>query len=128
MPKIPFLSNFSISELLKSVEVDYSEIEEEDDDEDKEYVTQIERSRNGNDSPATILTRWMNKVAKWEEKDIIKNTNGDIDKVKFRMLLKDSKSAWEDEDAINSLALITGSSPDDWKRAWENYSGEGIEN
>lgn len=131
MPMIPVLSIFFYKYFTNEYDIaedNNSDIDEEKQDEHQGYIVQnntidpVEDVRDGNPSPATILTRWMNSDdVKWRAEDIIENSGGIIDNFTLKMLLKDNDDAWTDEEIVDNLSIITGSNPLQWSRAYENW-------
>ena len=73
---------------------------------DHYYVDIVDDVVNGAKSPATYLTQWMNNVAEIDEEDLRDYTNGVVDKYTFRKLLRNSESAWKNEEIVKALSLI----------------------
>lgn len=119
MPPIPFLSNlrFPTKQFVKSYEEALAEAEAEG----TTYVKSVERYSGDTPSPATILTRWMNGVAKWSSSDLSENSGGLLDSFKVKLLLNDDEAAWTDAETLKSLAKVTGSSEKQWSDAWSAY-------
>lgn len=123
VPVIPFLSSF-VASMGNVQEGSDSETEEDNDEEVSSgeiYVTPIEDVRNGNPSPATILTRWMNNEARWTEDDIIENSGGVINRTVVKMLFKNNHEIWTDEDILDTLSSITGSHPKQWVEVYNKW-------
>lgn len=89
---------------------------------DMEYVEQVNRySPNGNPSPATILTQWMNNIAQWTTADLKEASGGEFTTPTVRMLLRDNEDMWTDEETLDILAKITGSNVSDWTNAYNMW-------
>lgn len=124
MPKIPWVSDFRI----------YRQPEDElDDDETYEevleqnldttpVVTPVERYNGEYPSPATLLTRWMNGVARMSETDLIDQSGGALDSFRVRLLMKDDEDAWSDTEIVDVVSKITGSRPQQWYDAWSLWN------
>ena len=133
MPMIPVVSMFFYKfftneyEPQKDDEEDGDDIGEEDDDYDgyvvhNNTIDPVENIKNGNPSPATILTRWMNSEdVRWKAEDLIENSGGIIDAFTLKMLLKDNEDAWTDEDIVDNISIITGSNPMQWNNAYQKW-------
>lgn len=124
MPKIPWVSDLRI----------YRQPEEEEYDEDVTYeevldrnsdsipvVEPVERYNGDSPSPATLLTRWMNGVARMSENDLIDQSGGALDSLRVKLLLRDDEDAWMDFDTVDVLSKITGSRPQQWRDAWYEW-------
>lgn len=133
MPMIPALSMFFYKYFtneydLEEVNNNDSDIDEDQKNEYQGYVVEnntidpVEDVRDGNPSPATILTRWMNsEEVRWRAEDIIENSGGTIDNFILKMLLKDNHEAWTDEEIVDNISIITGSNPLQWNRTYEKW-------
>lgn len=131
MPMIPGASMF----FYKFFTNEYAPQEEdEEDEEDEEYegyegyivenntIDPVEDVKNGNPSPATILTRWMNSEdVRWTSEDLIENSGGFIDSFTLKMLLKNNEDAWTDEEIVDNISIITGSNPIQWINAFNDW-------
>lgn len=132
MPMVPGASLF-FYKLFTNEYKDHHEEEgnEEESREREGYVVNevsidpINNVKNGNPSPATVLTRWMNSSdVRWSAEDIIEKSGGVIDKFTLKMLLKDNGDAWADEEVIDTLSIITGSNPIQWQQTYEKWLGD----
>ena len=130
MPMIPVVSIFFYKFFTNEYELqkDNDEDNIEDDDEYTGYIVHnntidpVENVKNGNPSPATILTRWMNSDdVRWRAEDLIENSGGIIDTFTLKMLLKDNEDAWTDEDIVDNISIITGSNPMQWNDAYRKW-------
>lgn len=123
MPPIPFLSNLRLP--TRQLAESYERVLAESEADGTVYVTPVKRYAGENEvpSPATILTRWMNGVAEWTSGDLIENSGGLLDSFRVKLLLADDEAAWTDEDTLDALARVTGSSTDQWTDAWQAYTG-----
>lgn len=125
MPEIPILSRLNFGDIIdkardnlkreENMKKEYEELVESDDV--IEYVPAVKNYRDGNPSPATILTNWMNTVAEWSSDDLIENSDGKINRFAAKMLLDDDPTAWGDEELVDTISKITGSHPQQWEKA-----------
>ena len=76
---------------------------------------------DGNSSPATILTRWMNNVASMTIGDFIDESDGKLNNLTMTMLLTDNSGAWADDDILDIVSQITQSHPQQWREAYEAW-------
>ena len=91
---------------------------------DHYYVDIVDDVVNGAKSPATYLTQWMNNVAEIDEEDLRDYTNGVVDKYTFRKLLRNSESAWKNEEIVKALSVATGGEPEEWYNAYDTWKYE----
>ena len=110
-----------------------NEDEDEDDEDAEEYkeiaeqessITFVEPVNDvvdGNSSPATILTRWMNNVASMTTGDFIDESDGKLNNLTMTMLLTDNSGAWADDDILDIVSQITQSHPQQWRDAYEAW-------
>lgn len=133
MPMVPGVSMFFYKFFTNKYESQDDDENDEEYDDEEEYrnygvenntIDPVENVKNGNPSPATILTRWMNsKDIQWRAEDLIEKSGGVIDSFTLKMLLKDNEDAWTDEEIIDNISIITGSNPIQWTdayNAWKN--------
>lgn len=136
MPKIPILSDINFGAVAavlgenwrKSREDSKKEYDELVESEDAPEYIEAVRDYNGEyPSPATILTNWMNTIAEWDMDDLIENSDGKLDRFSVRMLLKDDAGAWSDVDLLDTISELTGSHPQQWIDALDNWMKADIE-
>lgn len=121
MPELPVLS------YLETREPSVDEDDENDDEDGVEYISQVDNINNGEMSPATYLTRWMNNTAHMSRSEFIESSGGKIDEFKMNLLLSDNKEAWSDAGIVERVSEITNSHPDDWYSALTKWEGSNVE-
>lgn len=93
------------------------------DNQKEESIEVVNNYNNGNPSPATILTNWMNNDSvKWTEEDLHDNAGGLFSRFDISLLLEDNESIWRDSEKIEILSEITGTSPSQWEEAYEKWT------
>lgn len=132
MPSIPILSDIDFGEAFRSL-MEEDEDRDEDDEDAEEYkeiaeqessITFVEPVNDvvdGNSSPATILTRWMNNVASMTTGDFIDESDGKLNNLTMTMLLTDNSGVWADDDILDIVSQITQSHPQQWREAYEAW-------
>lgn len=144
-PEIPFFTNFmrdtevfEFENLIEGVtgvefkhdydanddEEEEEVIESQDNDLDIKYVPEVNNYNNGNPSPATILSSYMNKEMKWTQQDLEDKTGGVIDSLKFDLLMQDNDLVWTNDLVLDSLSKQTNSTPKEWLDALDKWRGE----
>lgn len=92
------------------------------DNQKEDSIEVVNNYNNGNPSPATILTNWMNNDSvKWTEEDLHDNAGGLFSRFDISLLLEDNESIWKDPEKIEILSEITGTSPSQWEEAYEKW-------
>lgn len=132
MPEIPVLSSLDYASHIKqTMDKSAQAIKQQEEEEQQrkefeefkknntitEFVTPVHDYREGNPSPATILTDWMNGVAHMTKEDLVSQSDRHINDFVATMLLKDNDEVWNDADVIDSISQLTSSHPAEWKQA-----------
>ena len=135
MPEIPFLSQLDIGSAVNEArERSTQALREQEEYENMveegtslEYIEPVDDYREGNPSPATILTNWMNISAQMDKEDFIDASDGRINNFTMDLILKDNEGAWKDPTILDTISYITKTNAQDWLDAFElwNTSEEG---
>lgn len=127
MPEIPFLSSIDFgkqySEAKERIEEEararqeYEEMVEEGGS--VEFIEPVDDYRDGNPSPATILTNWMNMAAQMDKQEFIDASDGKLNSFTMNLILEDNEGAWRDETILDTVSYITKTNAQDWLDAYE---------
>lgn len=130
MPEIPFLSQLDIgSAVNEAKERSTQALREQEEYENMveegtslEYIEPVDDYREGNPSPATILTNWMNISAQMDKEDFIDASDGRINNFTMELILKDNEGAWKDPTILDTISYITKTNAQDWLDAFELWN------
>lgn len=127
MPEIPVLSNLDLKsqydEMKMKIEEEQREKEEYQEMVEQgssvEFIEPVDDYRDGNPSPATILTNWMNISAHMDKQEFIDASDGKLNNFTMDLLLGDNEGAWRDETILDTVSYITETNAQDWLDAYE---------
>lgn len=130
MPEIPFLSQIDVgSAVSEAKERSAQALREQEEYENMveegtslEYIEPVDDYREGNPSPATILTNWMNISAQMDKEDFIDESDGRINNFTMDLILKDNEGAWKDPTILDTISYITKTNAQDWLDAFELWN------
>lgn len=87
------------------------------------YVREVHNVNNGVSSPGTILSTYINETLQWKPDDFADATDGVIDDTTLDLLLDDNVVAWENDNVISALSMVTNSTPEEWNEAFHDFHG-----
>ena len=132
MPEIPYLSDLDLGERIneaerRSAEIirereEYERMVEEGRDSTVIFIDPVDNYRDGNPSPATILTNWMNVSAQMDRDEFIEASDGKLNNFTMNLILEDNEGAWKDPTILDTVSFMTNTNAQDWLDAYELWS------
>lgn len=130
MPEIPYLSNLDLGEKINEAERRSEEMIRQREEYERMveegtsvvFIDPVDDYRDGNPSPATILTNWMNVAAQMDRDDFIEASDGKLNNFTMNLLLDDNEGAWKDPTILDTVSFITKTDAQDWIDAFDLWS------